>query len=115
MSRDHPARSRGAAAASRAFDPRELALRIRLRAVRMVAPHGFGYLGQALSSAEQVAAVFGAARPGADRIVCSPGHYIIGPFAAAAELGLLSEDDLLALLATLLEEDEPTTRRRAAG
>jgi transketolase len=54
----------------------------------MVAPQGFGYLGQALSSAEQVAAVFGAARPGVDRIVCSPGHYIIGPFAAAAELGL---------------------------
>ncbi|MGH3202988.1 MAG: 1-deoxy-D-xylulose-5-phosphate synthase N-terminal domain-containing protein, partial [Streptosporangiaceae bacterium] len=74
------------------LDPRELALRIRLRAVRMVAPQGFGYLGQALSSAEQVAAVFGAARPGVDRIVCSPGHYIIGPFAAAAELGRLSED-----------------------
>src|SRR5580700_1531297 len=64
-------------------DPRELALRIRLRAVRMVVPQGFGYLGQALSSAEQVAAVFGAARPGVDRIVCSPGHYIIGPSAAA--------------------------------
>jgi transketolase len=73
-------------------DPRELALRIRLRAVRMVAPQGFGYLGQALSSAEQVAAVFAAARPGVDRLVCSPGHYIIGPFAAAAELGLI--DDL---------------------
>jgi transketolase len=73
-------------------DPGELALRIRLRAVRMVAPQGFGYLGQALSSAEQVAAVFASARPGVDRIVCSPGHYIIGPFAAAAELGLLSED-----------------------
>jgi len=70
-------------------DPRELALRIRLRAVRMVAPQGFGYLGQALSSAEQVAAVFASARPGVDRIVCSPGHYIIGPFAAAAELGLV--------------------------
>jgi transketolase len=70
-------------------DPRELALRIRLRAVRMVAPQGFGYLGQALSSAEQVAAVFASARPGVDRIVCSPGHYIIGPFAAAAELGLI--------------------------
>ena len=70
-------------------DPRELALRIRLRAVRMVAPQGFGYLGQALSSAEQVAAVFACARPGVDRIVCSPGHYIIGPFAAAAELGLI--------------------------
>ena len=72
-------------------DPRELALRIRLRAVRMVAPQGFGYLGQALSSAEQVAAVFAAARPGVDRLVCSPGHYVIGPFAAAAELGLLDE------------------------
>ena len=70
-------------------DPRELALRIRLRAVRMVAPQGFGYLGQALSSAEQVAAVFASARPGVDRLVCSPAHYIIGPFAAAAELGLI--------------------------
>jgi acetoin utilization protein AcuB len=30
-------------------------------------------------------------------------------------VGLLTEDDLLALLATLLEEDEPTTRPRAAG
>ena len=70
-------------------DPRELALRIRLRAVQMVAPQGFGYLGQALSSAEQVAAAFASARPGVDRLVCSPAHYIIGPFAAAAELGLL--------------------------
>jgi len=72
-------------------DPRELALRIRLRAVRMIAPQGFGYLGQALSSAEQVAAAFASARPGLDRLVCSPGHYIIGPLAAAAELGLLEE------------------------
>ena len=73
-------------------DPRELALKIRLRAVRMVAPQGFGYLGQALSSAEQVAAVFASARPGVDRLICSPGHYVIGPFAAAAELGLLDEE-----------------------
>jgi transketolase len=58
----------------------------------MVAPHGFGYLGQALSSAEQVAAVFASARPGVDRLVCSPGHYVIGPFAAAAELGLLDDE-----------------------
>ena len=76
-------------------DLRELALRIRLRAVRMVAPQGFGYLGQALSSAEQVTAVFATARPGLDRLVCSPGHYVIGPFAAAAELGLL-DDELVA-------------------
>lgn len=73
-------------------DPVELALRIRLRAVRMVALQGFGYLGQALSAAEQVAAVFAALRPGHDRLVCSPGHYVIAPFAAATELGLLSAE-----------------------
>ena len=75
-------------------DPRELALRIRLRAVRMVARHGLGYLGQALSSAEQVAAVFASAVPGRDQLACSPGHYVIGPFAAAAELGLITEADI---------------------
>jgi transketolase len=75
-------------------DPRELALKIRLRALRMVAPQGFGYLGQALSSAEQVAAVFAVARPGLDRLVCSPGHYIIAPFAAAGELGLIDDEAL---------------------
>lgn len=75
-----------------AGDPARLAARIRLRAVRMVAPLGFGYLGQALSSAEQVAALFAVMTPGEDRLVCSPGHYVIGVFAAAAELGLLGED-----------------------
>ena len=59
----------------------------------MVKPQGFGYLGQALSSAEQVAALFAVMRPGRDRLVCSPGHYVIGIFAAAAELGLLPEED----------------------
>lgn len=73
-------------------DPARLAARIRLRAVQMVAPLGFGYLGQALSSAEQVAALFSVMTPGADRLVCSPGHYVIGIFAAAAELGLLDEE-----------------------
>ena len=72
-------------------DPARLATIIRLRAVRMVAPQGFGYLGQALSSAEQVAALFATMQPGEDRLVCSPGHYVIGIFAAAAELGLLDE------------------------
>jgi transketolase len=75
-------------------DPRELALRIRLRAVRMVASQGLGYLGQALSAAEQVAAVFATARPARDQLACSPGHYIIAPFAAAAELGLVPEADI---------------------
>jgi transketolase len=72
-----------------------LALRIRLRAVRMVAPQGLGYLGQALSSAEEFAALYGAVvRPDVDQVVCSPGHYIIAAFAAAAEVGLLGEDAL---------------------
>ena len=74
----------------------DLATRIRLRAVNMVAAHGFGYLGQALSSAEQVAALFATIRPGHDRLVCSPAHYVIGVFAAAGELGLIDEADLAA-------------------
>lgn len=72
-----------------------LATRIRLRAVRMVAMHGLGYLGQALSSAEGFAVLYGRYyRPGTDRLVVSPGHYIIAAFAAAAERGLLDDDDL---------------------
>jgi transketolase len=70
-------------------DPQRLADRIRLRAVQMVAGPGLGYLGQALSAAEQVAALFAVARPGIDRVVCSPGHYVIALYAAAAETGLL--------------------------
>jgi transketolase len=77
-------------------DAERLAAAIRLRAVRMVAPQGFGYLGQALSSAEQVAALFCVATPGVDRIVCSPGHYVIALYAAAGELGLLPEESLSA-------------------
>jgi len=71
---------------------RRLATAIRLRAVAMVTPHGFGYLGQALSAAEQYAAVYGVAyRRGTDRVVCSPGHYVIAAYAAAAETGLIDE------------------------
>ncbi len=72
-----------------------LARAIRRRALEMVAPQGFGYLGQALSSAEAVAALYGSyLRPGTDRFVCSPGHYIIAAYAAAAELGRLSDEQL---------------------
>ena len=71
---------------------RALAAAIRLRAVRMVSRHGFGYLGQALSSAE----IFGVLaadwwRPGRDDLVVSPGHYIICAYAIGVELGLLDE------------------------
>lgn len=75
----------------------EFADRLRLRAVRMIEPHGFGYLGQALSSAELFAALFADHYvPERDDLVVSPGHYIIAAFAAAPELGLLDE----AVLAT---------------
>ncbi len=77
---------------------KELALiadRIRLRAVKMVAPHGFGYLGQALSSAELFAVLYGKYyQPKSDDLVVSPGHYIITAFAASPEVGLLEEVDL---------------------
>ena len=75
-------------------DPERLAVAIRLRAVQMVARQGFGYLGQALSSAEEVAALFAVARPGRDRVVCSPGHYVIAVYAAAAEVGLIPPEAL---------------------
>lgn len=71
-------------------DLKRFADRIRLDAVKMVQPHGFGYLGQALSAAEVIAAVYLTAyRPDVDQIVCSPGHYIIVNYAAAAETGRL--------------------------
>jgi transketolase len=67
-----------------------LATRIRMRATDMVAIQGFGYLGQAMSSAEIFAVLFcGGMRHGHDRFVLSPGHYVISLYAVAAEIGLL--------------------------
>jgi transketolase len=81
--------------ADAATDLGRLADRIRLHAVRMVAPHGFGYLGQALSSAELFAALHGRHYdPDRDDLVVSPGHYVIAAFAAAHELGRLPAVDL---------------------
>lgn len=74
---------------------RRLAACIRLRATEMVAIQGFGYLGQAFSSAEIFAVLFdGAMRYGHDRFVLSPGHYVIALYAAAAETGLLDPQAL---------------------
>ncbi len=75
---------------------RRLAARVRLNAVRMVAKQGFGYLGQALSSAEIFATLYGGGllRVGRDRFVLSPGHYVIALYAVAAELGLLDAQQL---------------------
>ncbi len=72
-----------------------MALRIRLRSARMVAPHGFGYLGQALSSAELIATLAsGFWRPGHDHFVLGPGHYIIAAYAVGVDLGLVTEEEL---------------------
>ena len=51
---------------------RRIATRIRLHATRMISIQGFGYLGQALSSAEILAVLFaGVMRHGRDRFVMS--------------------------------------------
>jgi transketolase len=61
----------------------------------MVAAHGFGYLGQALSSAELLGMLLtGFWRPGHDHFVLSPGHYVVAAYAAGVDLGLLSAEDL---------------------
>ena len=61
----------------------------------MIARQGFGYLGQAMSSAELIASLYvGPYRPDRDELVCSPGHYIIGFYAAACETGMLDESAL---------------------
>lgn len=75
---------------------KRLANKIRLNATRMVAIQGFGYLGQALSSAEIVSTMFGGGfvRIRHDKFVMSPGHYVIVFYAVAVELGLLSRGDL---------------------
>jgi transketolase len=77
-------------------DLRRIATRVRLNATRMVAIQGMGYLGQALSSAEIFAALFGAGfvRESWDRFVVSPGHYVIGLYAVAAETGRLDPAEL---------------------
>ena len=81
------------------LDPRglrRLATQIRLHATRMVAIQGFGYLGQALSSAEIFAVLFGGGvmHFGHDRLVVSPGHYVIALYAAVAESGRIEASKL---------------------
>jgi transketolase len=75
---------------------RDLATQIKLDALAMISIEGFGYLGQALSAAEQFAVLFGdVMRHGTDRFVLSPGHYAVVFYAAMAEMGLLDRSALL--------------------
>jgi len=76
---------------TRSANTEDLARRIRINAVNMVNIQGFGYLGQALGTAEIMAVIFGEKywRQGVDRFVLSPGHYAITFYAVAAEIGLI--------------------------
>jgi transketolase len=91
---DHFGGSVSELSASELLSLRRTAAAIRLRALRMVAPHKLGYLGQALGAAEQYAVLYSLYRPGLDRLVISPGHYVIAGFAAGAERGLIDQAQL---------------------
>jgi transketolase len=62
----------------------------------MISNQGFGYLGQALGTAELMAVLFGEDfyRREKDHFVLSPGHYAITYYAVAAELGLIAREAL---------------------
>lgn len=75
----------------------------------MVQALGHGYLGQGLAIADVLAALYfheldrdpaqpvesWLADPDRDRVVLSVGHYAIGLFAALAELGVYTDEELL--------------------
>jgi transketolase len=84
------------------------ALAIRRRVIQMVQALGHGYLGQGLGIADVLAVLYchelardpaqpidaWLADPDRDRVVLSVGHYAIGLFAALAELGAYTDDEL---------------------
>jgi transketolase len=88
------------------------ALAIRRRVIQMVQALGHGYLGQGLGIADVLAALYfhelgrdpeqspgqsvdaWLADPDRDRVVLSVGHYAIGLFAALAELGVYTDEEL---------------------
>jgi len=70
----------------------DIPTRARIRAVELVGGLGLGYLGQVFSSGEILTVLLGSfVRPGIDRFVLSPSHYVTAMYAVAAELGLLDE------------------------
>lgn len=79
------------------------AQRIRLNALHMGEVQGQGYVGQALGAADVLAAVYldqlryRADDPhweGRDRFLLSTGHYAIALYAALAEAGVISREEL---------------------
>ena len=81
----------------------KVAYRIRRYALRMGEVQGQGYIGQALGWADVLAVAYGHAlnlQPddpeweGRDRFLLSHGHYAIAFYAALAEAGILSDEEL---------------------
>jgi transketolase len=79
------------------------AYRMRHHVLNMGEAQGQGYVGQALGAADMLASVYAdqlAYRPedpnwdGRDRFLLSTGHYAIGLYAALAEAGIISVDEL---------------------
>lgn len=69
--------------------------RARLSGVDMVGGLGLGYLGQVFSAAEILTAIMARyLRPGVDRFVLSPSHYVTAMYAVAVELGQLDRQAL---------------------
>ncbi|MBS9372208.1 transketolase [Rhodococcus sp. B50] len=82
----------------------EFAYRLRHNVLDMGQEQGQGYVGQALGAADILATVYGdhlrfrADDPHwdrRDRFLLSTGHYAIGLYAALAEAGIISRDELL--------------------
>lgn len=82
----------------------EFAYRARHNALDMGEVQGQGYVGQALGAADILATVYATQlrfRPedpeweDRDRFLLSTGHYAIGLYAALAEAGIISRDELL--------------------
>jgi transketolase len=82
---------------------KQLAYRIRRNVLTQAGGKGQGYVGQGLGSADIFAVVYGSVlkwRPDElkwedrDRFLLSIGHYSIATYAALAEYGIYSQDDL---------------------
>ena len=95
--------SRGTASSADLSKLREHAFAIRQNALRMGEVQGQGYIGQALGSADILAAAYFHAmnyKPAEpewesrDRFLLSIGHYAIGLYAALIEAGILNQDDI---------------------
>lgn len=79
------------------------AYRMRHHALNMGEAQGQGYIGQALGAADMLASVYADQLryrrdepewQGRDRFLLSTGHYAIGLYAALAEAGVISEEEL---------------------